>query len=411
MGKCVEVKAGQVFNSLTVIDEVERKITKGGRKLRMMRCQCKCGAIITVPLIYLRDGHPKSCSKCIIRRKIEVKPGDRYHDWTVIKEVELRISKNGYKSRMVRVQCKCGAIKDIDLSSISKGSSKRCRSCCHKAEIKAGQVFGRWTVIKEVDRKAKGVQKVRVFRCRCECGEERDIMLESLTSGQSKECRKCCHKLKINIGQVFGELTVIKEIDPKILNNQEYRMFLCRCKCGSDEAVSLSGLNRGHSKRCRECGKKHRINKHKDSFREYRKSRGLNPDVPITPRSRKEREIFAETVRGKIYGRDNSKCQVCFKPAKAVHHIIPWSACYKPEDEQLRFDPENCICLCEECHLKAHGGAYNQADRIDSEIAEQLMTKAIENTEKHPELMGGLKEEALKKVESIAQSYNDKLHA
>ena len=178
-------------------------------------------------------------------------------------------------------------------------------------------------------------------------------------------------------------------------------MFLCRCECGLEKGVSLYSLTSGQSKQCKDCGIIERNKKLEVHFKDYRESKGLNPDVLMTPRIRKERNVFAETVRGKIYGRDNSKCQMCFKPAKAVHHIIPWSACHKPEDEQLKFDPENCICLCKECHLKAHGGAYNQVDRIDSEIAEQLLAKAIENTEKHPELMEGLKEKALKKVEEI----------
>ena len=36
-------------------------------------------------------------------KRIEVKKGDRFNDWTVIEEVEPRITKGGRKSRMIRL--------------------------------------------------------------------------------------------------------------------------------------------------------------------------------------------------------------------------------------------------------------------------------------------------------------------
>ena len=119
----------------------------------------------------------------------------------------------------------------------------------------------------------------------------------------------------------------------------------------------------------------------------------------MSERNSLERDVFSMVVRTKIYIRDNGKCQMCFKPTNATHHIIPWSSCHKPEDQNLRYDPENCISLCKECHLKAHDGCYN---RLDHEIAEQLMTKAIDNTEKHPELFEGMAEEINKKLAEIS---------
>lgn len=263
MGRCVEVKIGQVFNSLTVIGEAERRTTKGGRKLRMMQCRCKCGEVQTFPLAELRRGNSKRCKKCKYKkREAKVEKGDRYNSWTVNKEL-----------------------------------------------------------------------------------------------GRSK---------------------------------QNKRMFECVCKCGAVYPVEISSLRTGNSKHCIECGNMQRNKKMQLKFRNYRESRGFDPDVIMTPANVAEREIFGRTMRVRIFSRDNGKCQLCFKVAEVAHHIIPWSECYKPEDRQLRFDPENCIALCKECHLKAHGGCYNNLDRIDSEIAEQLMTKAIKNTEKHPEIMEGL---------------------
>ena len=114
--------------------------------------------------------------------------------------------------------------------------------------------------------------------------------------------------------------------------------------------------------------------------------------------------MFADTVRIKIFARDNGQCQLCLKRAKQVHHIIPWNDCFKPEDKQLRFDPYNCIALCKDCHFhKAHSGNNNIP--VDSVVADQLLSIAIKNTESHPELVAGMLKEVQQKLKKIAETY------
>ena len=331
-------------------------------------------------------------------KRIEVKEGDRFNDWTVIKEVEPRITKGGRKSRMISLQCKCGEVHEVNLDSIRQGKSKMCRNCAHKdsqVEVKIGQVFGRWTVLEEVEGKIYSGKKTRTMHCRCECGEDNDIPLMHLVTGQNKQCRKCSSKdkeTKIKTGQVFGHWTILSELEPRIsITGYKRRVVHCRCDCGNEKDIALENLTTGKSNHCNKCGIKERA-------RNYRVSKGANPDVAMTPKVRAQRDLFFHSVRANILSRDNYKCQLCFDRAKHVHHIIPWSACNKKEDEYLRFDPENCICLCEECHLKAHDGCYN---RVDDEIADQLMAKAIENTEKYPEHFEGMAEEINKKLSEI----------
>ena len=264
-----------------------------------------------------------------------------------------------------------------------------------ESKVKVGDVFGRWTVLYEVSGKIDSTNhKHRRFHCRCECGEEKDIALSSLITGSSEGCHKCgANKIKIKVGDVLGRWTVLYEADRYIdKRGKSYRVFHCRCECGLEKDVMLLHLNNGLSKSCKKCS----IESH---ARKYRISKGVDPDIRMNARKDAERKVFSSTVRTKIYIRDNGKCQMCYKYAENVHHIIPWSDCHKPEDQQLRYDPENCIALCKECHLKAHNGNCNQ---LDDEIAEQLMTKAIENTKKHPKLFVGMTEEINKKLEEIS---------
>ncbi len=54
-------------------------------------------------------------------------------------------------------------------------------------------------------------------------------------------------------------------------------------------------------------------------------------------------------LRTKVLKRDNYTCQMCSKKGKRirlnVHHIIKWSTA-----ASLRYDPDNSITLCKQCH-------------------------------------------------------------
>ena len=328
-------------------------------------------------------------------KRIEVKAGDRFGEWTALGE-----GKQKGERRTITCRCKCGLVKDVNLKSLTRGDSKQCGKCgrMNRVNVKNGQIFGHWEVIKEVEpRITKGGRKSRMIRCKCKCGKVQDNMLHTLTTGNSTQCRKCGDESKIivSVNDKFGDWTVLGE--GKKIGVKRY--IICQCKCGLVKEVCLYHLRHETSKQCRECSIKEMKKNNESINRNYRISKGLDPDACVSERSNLERQVFINNVRTKIYIRDDGKCQMCFKNSENVHHIIPWSSCHKIEDQNLRYDPENCISLCKECHLKAHDGNYK---RLDNEIAEQLMTKAIENTEKHPELFKGIAEEINKKLEEIS---------
>jgi hypothetical protein len=58
-----------------------------------------------------------------------------------------------------------------------------------KLEIKSGDKYGRWTILNEVERKVfDNGKKVRKFLCSCECGNQKEVALNSLTNGNSYSC-------------------------------------------------------------------------------------------------------------------------------------------------------------------------------------------------------------------------------
>ncbi len=57
----VNVKIGDKYNKLTIIEDLGYHTTTGGNKLRIMKCKCECGNIKNVLLNELRTGKTKSC--------------------------------------------------------------------------------------------------------------------------------------------------------------------------------------------------------------------------------------------------------------------------------------------------------------------------------------------------------------
>ena len=71
-----------------------------------------------------------------MRRKIEVHPGDVYGKLTIIKEVETYVDSSGKKHRMVLVQCSCGSEPiEVRLSNLRSGHTSSC-GCYNKDRTK-----------------------------------------------------------------------------------------------------------------------------------------------------------------------------------------------------------------------------------------------------------------------------------
>jgi hypothetical protein len=100
-----------------------------------------------------------------------------------------------------------------------------------------GQVWGKLTILEELPSTAR---LGRRWRCRCICGEEVTRSTGSLRLADRKGMKSCCHscrtlkqrpeRRKIAIGQVWGRLTVIREVHPP---GRLGCCYECRCTCGS----------------------------------------------------------------------------------------------------------------------------------------------------------------------------------
>ena len=111
-----------------------------------------------------------------------------------------------------------------------------------------GQRFGRLLVIS----RAESVSGRTVWNCKCDCGNEKKVYATNLKRGKTKSCgcwHDEAAKINnlINLTRMrFGRLTVIEKAEGK---NKQI-MWRCKCDCGNEKCVSSGNLRSGCTKSC-----------------------------------------------------------------------------------------------------------------------------------------------------------------
>ena len=186
--------SGQKFNRLTVLFPIE-----GTGKGVYWACECECGNYIIARGDGLRKGTTKSC---------------------------------GCWNTEVRRQ----QFKHLNLEKVS---------------WVIGQKFGKLTAIE-----FNGIHPTtqsRLVHCKCDCGNECDVIVSHLTSGHTQSCgcykREQTHKTlaKDITGMRFGMLVALKPTEKRNRNNIYWD---CVCDCGNHKDVIVANLLNGHTKSC-----------------------------------------------------------------------------------------------------------------------------------------------------------------
>lgn len=115
---------------------------------------------------------------------------------------------------------------------------------------KTGQKYGRLTVLYLAPYRKSG----RItWHCRCDCGNEIDVISSHLTSGHTRSCgclqKEAASKLNPALdltGQHFGKLTAIERAPSK--NSHTY--WKCICDCGNTIITATTSLTSGHTTSC-----------------------------------------------------------------------------------------------------------------------------------------------------------------
>lgn len=226
-----------------------------------------------------------------------------------------------------------------------------------------GEIKPHYKVISE-DR-TKGKLK---WKCLCECGKY--FLADSNEIVHDK--RKSCGCLRYPKGK---DSLYFKNEEGNVYNNVEIKKYLytndngrsiytCVCPfCGEDFEGNIDLIKRGSKGSCG-------CNAHPSGENSWR----WNPDREEILRLRNSKEYL--TWREAIYIKGDFKCSCC-KDTKGgnlnAHHLKSFT-----RFPELRFDVNNGVILCEECHKEFHS-TYGTRNFTSDDYFEFLKEKGANN--------------------------------
>lgn len=209
----------QVFTYLTALEPAESRRTAGGRPVTRWKCKCKCGKEVIVDTSALTTGNTKSCG-CLNDEKrkgpkINI-AGQRFG--------KLIVKQWAYNGQW-ECLCDCGNLTYVDHYKLISGNTKSCG--CYRTEFGyqnlrdfTGSKIGKLVVLYRSDKTDS--HRNAYWHCKCDCGNEVDIVSYSLTKENptlSCGCIKSQGELKIV--QILLENNIKFETQ-KMIKTQEY---------------------------------------------------------------------------------------------------------------------------------------------------------------------------------------------
>lgn len=176
--------------------------------------------------------------------------GQRFGKLTVIKRGEDKFSPKGRRKIMWICECECGKEITVYGGNLKSGNTQSC-GCKNKGILLhdlTGKRFGYYTVIERTENKNGRT----MWKCRCDCGEERIVFASNLVRGLTRSCGCKQRDLlsdanKVDIsGKKFGKLTVLKMLP----DTRGDALFECLCDCGNKTVCVGRDLKNGHTKSC-----------------------------------------------------------------------------------------------------------------------------------------------------------------
>ena len=133
--------------------------------------------------------------------------GTKINKWTVLS------LKNDRRHADAICQCECGTVKPVNIRNLINNCTKDC-GCGRKAMLSEtrsknliGQKFGKLTVLELLPESNKFNR--RMYKCKCDCGNEIIIPSSSLTTGHTSSCGCLLSYYNMYISQLLAE----KEIE------------------------------------------------------------------------------------------------------------------------------------------------------------------------------------------------------
>jgi hypothetical protein len=152
--------------------------------------------------------------------------------------IELTTPKKG--RTVWKCKCDCGNEKDVVYSSLAGNKTSSCG--CLKSNLFIGTVINRLTLVKPTGEHDSG--GYRKWKCLCFCGNTVVYSAKRLLYGKVVSCG-CLGTLDIT-NQRFGRLTAIKPYS----KTNSVVTWICKCECGNEHLANGTLLRSGGVKSC-----------------------------------------------------------------------------------------------------------------------------------------------------------------
>lgn len=148
--------------------------------------------------------------------------------------------------------CDCGNYKETYGVDLESGKTRICGNGCVLKHNLIGKIFGKLTVLDEVE-KENGKQE-KFWLCQCDCENQSIVKVSTgkLKNGNTKSCG-CLKRNSVDLlGKKFGKLLVIAKTELRSGNKSIF--YKCLCECGNEKLVQ--GCDLGRVKTCGKCSKR-----------------------------------------------------------------------------------------------------------------------------------------------------------
>ena len=170
---------------------------------------------------------------------------------TVLHKIENHITPSGISRVQWLCKCDCGNLKKCFTYPLTSGITKDC-GCQKGKYISdslsrnlIGRRYGKLVVVGEAGYKENGTKKQKLWLCKCDCGNEIVATTVALNGGHKRSCG-CLRRSDI-IGKKFGMLTVL-EYCGRDKNHES--LWRCRCDCGNERICQLQYLKKSKMPTC-----------------------------------------------------------------------------------------------------------------------------------------------------------------
>ena len=206
---------GEKYGMLTVLETIRKE---DGRTYS--RCQCDCGSETVALQGNVKRGLTKSCG-CYEKSSRHT----RTHFLDIIRktfnlltvvEKTSRKEKNG--AVIWKCQCNCGNYTETTYSNLKLNRVRSCGCDKYSSMIRdiANQRFGMLVALHEVE----SPDGKSLWRCKCDCGNEKNVVKGYLTSGNTMSCG--CNSS--SSGEIFLAV-LLKQLNIEFI--REYKFAMC----------------------------------------------------------------------------------------------------------------------------------------------------------------------------------------